>query len=144
MLIQRPTNRRAGCEKIARPVRREGQGQIPCSYPYPTLNAKMRIAEDQSVAIRKNAETMKGIRCEWRRTERMARVRKLLSSGFSTPSGRKPPQIKQKTDYEERYTEDMATTAPQDCSHSALHHVRRGRTAALPFIQTSQSRAFHH
>jgi len=45
MLIQRPTNRRAGCEKIARPVRREGQGQIPCSYPYPTLNAKMRIVD---------------------------------------------------------------------------------------------------
>ena len=43
MLIQRPTNRRAGCEKIARPVRREGQGQIPCSYPYPTLNAKMIV-----------------------------------------------------------------------------------------------------
>ena len=34
MLAQRPTDRRTGCGKTARPVRREGQGTTPCSYPY--------------------------------------------------------------------------------------------------------------
>ena len=34
MLAKRPTDRRAGCGKTARPVRREGQGKTPCSYPY--------------------------------------------------------------------------------------------------------------
>ena len=34
MFAKRPTNWRAGCEKFARPVRREGQGLTPCSYPY--------------------------------------------------------------------------------------------------------------
>lgn len=28
------TDRRAGCGKTARPVRREGRGSIPRSYPY--------------------------------------------------------------------------------------------------------------
>src|SRR5512133_2330373 len=28
------TDWRAGCGKPARPVRREGQGSLPCSYPY--------------------------------------------------------------------------------------------------------------
>ena len=55
MLIQRPTNRRAGCEKIARPVRREGQGQIPCSYPYPIrlliTGSKIRIAVRFTVTL---------------------------------------------------------------------------------------------
>ena len=47
MLAQRPTDRRAGCGKTARPVRREGQGTTPCSYPYrPSANAsRMRLIE---------------------------------------------------------------------------------------------------
>jgi hypothetical protein len=39
MLAKRPTDRRAGCGKTARPVRREGQGKTPCSYPYMSLLA---------------------------------------------------------------------------------------------------------
>src|SRR5512133_356826 len=31
------TDWRAGCGKPARPVRREGQGSFPCSYPYRLL-----------------------------------------------------------------------------------------------------------
>ena len=36
------TDRRAGCGKSARPVRREGRGSIPRSYPYPEPTALLR------------------------------------------------------------------------------------------------------
>src|ERR1035441_6859693 len=32
-----PTDGRAGCGRSASPVRREGQGAIPCPYPYRSL-----------------------------------------------------------------------------------------------------------
>ena len=70
MLIQRPTNRRAGCEKIARPVRREGQGQIPCSYPYPILNLEAcdrRIVEHSpSLPGRRSDRKLEILLCEER------------------------------------------------------------------------------